>query len=572
MSMILEGLRKVKDVFIERIPLRKELLIILIVLVTILVYVEVIYLPHPFNIIAGITTIVLFFLSIIFGNVIKRLKPLEVEEDLIYILAHLRCVVTGNPPYNMLFKLVGESDFYHKKYRDLFNKIYVLIKHWGYSAPEALRLVSREAFSRVVEMFLQRLSAVIAVGADVGEYLRIEYNTLFSEYRTAYLRSIDALRVILGVYATLVGAFIFMLANFILLGLFFSGNIDVVRTGIIGIASAELALAILLYIFIKRERLEHTMKIKPKTITYIKIAAVSGLISALIFILTLGKHLIYSLETAPILMVYIGLSFLPAGILVKKHEWQLYEIDDFFPAFIRSYGEHLAIVPNMAESLKPILIAELGKLKEFLRNAYARLINFIDPRVVWNHFAGETGSEMVRRGIHIFMDTVETGGDVKMAGTLISDHLNELIRLRRNMLQVFKTFESTMYLMHGAAILLLTFITKLIILFSKILSTFVQTIPPEFAGLFYIMIIPASGTIIPVSEIALLTAIATFIITIANSIALMSANIGSRYSGLLFMSILMIISGITYYAGQYFMELIVSQIVSGFSEVARFSL
>ena len=208
MSMIWRELRKVKDVFIERIPLRKELLIILIILVTILVYVEIVYLPHPFNIIAGTTTIVLFFLSTIFGNVIKRLKPLEVDEDLIYILAHLRCVVTGNPPYNTLFKLVGESDFYHRKYRDLFNKIYVLIKHWGYSVPEALRLVSREAFSRVIEMFLQRLSAVIAVGADVGEYLRIEYNTLFSEYRTAYLRSIDALRVILGVYATLVGAFI----------------------------------------------------------------------------------------------------------------------------------------------------------------------------------------------------------------------------------------------------------------------------------------------------------------------------------------------------------------------------
>ena len=85
-----------------------------------------------------------------------------------------------------------------------------------------------------------------------------------------------------------------MLANFILLGLFFGGNIDVIRTGIIGITSAELALAILLYIFIKRERIEHTMKIKPKIITYIKIVAVGGLISTLLFILILGKHFIYN--------------------------------------------------------------------------------------------------------------------------------------------------------------------------------------------------------------------------------------------------------------------------------------
>jgi len=564
MSRILKKLYMAKDILLERISLRKELLIVLIILITILVYGEIIYLPHPFNIIIGATTIVLSFLCIIFSDVIKKLKPLGVEEDLVYILAHLRSVVTGNPPYSILFKLVGESDFYHKKYRNLFNKIYVLIKHWGYSAPDALRLVSKEAFSRVVEMFLQRLSAVIAIGADVSEYLRIEYNTLFSEYRTAYLRRIDALRVILGVYATLVGAFVFMLANFMLLGLFFGGDIDIIRTGIIGIASAELALSMLLYAFIKRGRLEHTMKIRPRIITYIKIATIGGLASAIPFTLILGRQFIYSLETAPILMVYIGLSFLPAGFLAKIHEGQIYEIDDFFPVFIRGYGEHLAIVPNMAESLKPILIAELGKLKKFLRNAYARLINFIDPRIVWNYFAGETGSEMVRRGMHIFMDTVENGGDVRMAGILISDHLNDLIRLRRTMLQVFKTFESTTYLMHGAAVLLLTFITKLMVVFSDILTTFVQTIPPEFAGLFHIITIPPG-------EVALLTAIATFMITIANSIALMAANPGSKYAGLMFMSILMIISGITYYAGQYFMEMIISQVVGGFTSVMEFS-
>jgi len=349
-----------------------------------------------------------------------------------------------------------------------------------------------------------------------------------------------------------------------LLGLFFGGDIDIIRTGIIGIASAELALAMLLYAFIRRGRLEHTMKIRPRIITYIKIATVGGLASAIPFTLILGRQFVYSLETAPILMVYIGLSFLPAGFLAKRHEGQIYEIDDFFPVFIRGYGEHLAIVPNMAESLKPILIAELGKLKKFLRNAYARLINFLDPRIVWNYFAGETGSEMVRRGMHIFMDTVENGGDVRMAGILISDHLNDLIRLRRTMLQVFKTFESTMYLMHGAAVLLLTFITKLMVVFSDILTTFVQTIPPEFAGLFHIITIPPG-------EVALLTAIATFMITIANSIALMAANPGSKYAGLMFISILMIISGITYYAGQYFMEMIISQVVGGFTSVMEFS-
>ena len=159
---------KVRDLFPKGVMLgisRRKLLIFFTAVSIAIIFTELRYLPHPFNIIASCTTAILSFLFIVFGETIKKLKPLGIDEDLIYILAHLRSVVTGNPPYSTLFKLIGESSFYHKKYRNLFYKIYVLTKHWGYNASEALRLASREAFSRIVEMFLQRLSAIIALGA-----------------------------------------------------------------------------------------------------------------------------------------------------------------------------------------------------------------------------------------------------------------------------------------------------------------------------------------------------------------------------------------------------------------------
>ena len=534
-----------------RIRASKQTILILAVLVSILVFLENRFLAYPINILSGIITIVGSFMVIVFFDVIKKLKPVYIDEDLIYILVHMRTVVTGNPPINLIFKLVGDSECYSKTYRDLFKKIYVLIKHWSYASPDALRLVSKEAPNRVVEMFLQRLSAVLALGADVGEYLRIEYNTLFSEYRTSYLRKIESLRVILGVYSTLIGAFIFMLANFILLALFFGGEINIVRTGILGVSLAELAVAILLFFSIKRGRFEHNMKIQPARVRNIKMAAIGGVAACIPFLLILGKPFLSSLQLAPIVMVLVGLAFLPAGLLAKRHENTIFELDDYFPVFIRAFGEHLSIVPNMAESLKPILVAQLGKLKKLIERAYARLVNYIDPRIVWKYFAGESGSELIRRSTHIFIDTVEYGGDVKQAGILLSDHSNELIRLRRNLLQVFKTFETTVYLMHSTSILLLTFITQLIVLFSKILSTFVKSIPPEFAGLFFIVSMPPS-------EIAFLIAIAAFIMTAANAVALMAANPGSKYTVFLYASILMIVGGISYYLGQYFMNTLLS--------------
>ncbi|NPA99193.1 MAG: flagellar protein J [Crenarchaeota archaeon] len=542
-----------------RIRASKQTIFILVVLVTILVFLENKFLIYPINILANIVTIVGAFMIIVFFDVIKRLKPVYIDEDLIYILVHMRTVVTGNPPINLLFKLVGDSECYSKTYRNLFKKIYVLIKHWSYASPDALRLVSKEAPNRVVEMFLQRLSAVLSLGADVGEYLRIEYNTLFSEYRTGYLRKIEGLRVILGVYSTLIGAFIFMLANFILLALFFGGEVEIIRTGILGVSLAELAVAILLFFAIKKSRFEHNMKIQPSRVRNIKIAAIGGAAACIPFLVILGKPFLSSLQLAPIVMVFIGLTFLPAGILAKRHENTIFELDDYFPVFIRAFGEHLSIVPNMAESLKPILVAQLGKLKKLIEKAFARLVNYIDPRIVWKYFAGESGSELIRRCTHIFIDTVEYGGDVKQAGILLSDHSNEIIRLRRNMLQVFKTFETTVYLMHSSSILLLTFITKLIVLFSKILSTFVKSIPPEFAGLFFMVSMSPQ-------EIAFLIAIATFIMTTANAIALMAANPGSKYMVFLYASILMIVGGVSYYLGQYFMNALLSGFMSGYMQ------
>lgn len=204
------------------------------------------------------------------------------------------------------------------------------------------------------------------------------------------------------------------------------------------------------------------------------------------------------------------------------------------------------------------MFTETDKLRELLRRAYARLINYIDPRVVWNYFAGESGSELVRRNIHIFMDTIEQGGNPKIAGELLSDHSNELIRLRRNMLQVFRTFQTTVYLMHATSILLLTFITRLIVVFSSILQTFITSIPPEFANLFFIEKLPET-------EIAFLTAVAALIMSLANTIALMAANPGSRYTIFLHGSILMIITGIAYYLGQYFMSLLLESFLKGYN-------
>jgi Archaeal flagella assembly protein J len=155
----------------------------------------------------------------------------------------------------------------------------------------------------------------------------------------------------------------------------------------------------------------------------------------------------------------------------------------FFPAFIRSYGEHMAVLPNMVESLKPLLIAELGKLRNLLRRVYAQLVNRIDPRIAWRNFARESASENVSRCTHVFVDAVEVGGDLGETGALLSDHVNELYRLRANYVQVFKTFEITLYIMHVVTVLLMVFVSSFVDLFSSIIQAYIGALPGEFFGI-----------------------------------------------------------------------------------------
>ncbi len=540
-----EKIRELVHPIIERAIAHKWITLAVVLIDTVVVYLASRYLPLYPSIIVGVTIIFGSFLFIYYYKAIKRLGIIPVPDDLTFILIHLRCLVTGNPPLTLMFKYVGETPLYSKYYQNLFKKLQGLIGQWGYSAPEALRLVAREVKYKVDEMFLQRLSAIVATGGDIKEYLRIEYNTLFSEYISAYNRLIESLRVVLGIYVTLLGALVFMQANLILLGMIFGGIQNMMITSMLATGVTLSAMAILLRVFVRKPLFEAKPQHKP---LILKIISIGGLVSSLVFAVVI----VYLSITMKILdvtevskyLILSGLVMMPIAILIKIHESRINEYDMFFPAFIRSYGEHLSVVPSLIEALKPLLIAELGKLKNLLRRFYVRLINRIDPRIAWRYFAEESCSEFISRSSHIFIDTIEAGGNTREAGATLSNHINELYRLRINYAQVFKTFEATLYIMHIATILILMLITNFVTLFSSIITHFAVQVPPEFADLFTFFNIREE-------DVSLLTNIMLVIITFANTITLTAVNPGSRYAVFYYLGVMLLLTGLGMYVSTY---------------------
>jgi flagellar protein FlaJ len=149
-----------------------------------------------------------------------------------------------------------------------------------------------------------------------------------------------------------------------------------------------------------------------------------------------------------------------------------------------------------------------------------------------------TGSELVRRAVTIFIDSLKNGGDPEKVGIMLSDHHNEMVRLRKQRLQVAKTFESTLYLMHAAVVIILVFISKLMLAFSSILQNIMEQAPEEVASVFPFQAIDSPYLV--TMSIVLIT-----VASVLNSLAIGRVMPGARVSFFFYFSVLLIISGVS---------------------------
>ncbi|MCE4612217.1 MAG: type II secretion system F family protein [Desulfurococcales archaeon] len=485
---------------------------------------------------AASSTLVILWFGV--GRILVRRSMAIIDHDLLYMLLHMRSVATGKPPVSALFESVSKNLKNYPAYSRYMRKIYGLGKEWGYSFSQATRIVGSKADNLVLKNLLSRMSGVLAVGEDVETFLEREYRTLMSEYVNAYHRMTNTARVFMGIYVTILGSLIFVLVTFMLMAFFFGGNLAIIASSYMGVGVALVGMLTLLYMLVGREPFEfygspRLFKYKALSITGIAGLALASLISSL-YLLKYND----SFEEAARGLLISGIILLPLGIMAKRVEASINNVDDFFPIFIRSFGTHLATLPDMVKALEPLLISQLGKLATYLRRLYSRLANSLKPEAAWRLFAAETGSELVRRAVTIFIDSLKNGGDPEKVGIMLSDHHNEMVRLRKQRLQVAKTFESTLYLMHAAVVIILVFISKLMLAFSSILQNIMEQAPEEVISVFPFQAID-SPYLVTMSIILIAVA------SVLNSLAIVRVMPGTRTSFFFYFSVLLLISGVS---------------------------
>ncbi len=508
--------------------------------------------PRPLNIVVTIVLVV-SSLGVQLVYYIIKTKLILVDLDLVYTLLHARLIASGKPPVGDIFKSVAANKDVYKGYAEIARRIYLLGKEWGYSFPQAIRIVADGIRDKVAKNVLYRLGGVLSVGEDAEQFLDREYNTLLAEYRSIYTRTMDNAKVLLGLYVTMIGSLMFLAATFMILSMFFGSSTGILKAAYIGIELALIVQAVLVYLSVKPELFEYEASAN-RLRRIMRLAGYGAIIGSLALGLLFTLKGLTGYKLITIILLLLGATTIPIGLTGKLGEDKIKETDEFYPVFIRSYGMHLSTIPDMIKSLEPLLASNLGPLIKPLKRLYARLKNSVLPRHAWNLFAEDTRSELVHRGTVLFLDTMEYGGDPELAGGLISDHHNEINRLRKIRYEISNTFSSTLLIMHSTAISILILMAELMRLFSKVVNQLSTQVPPQFVSLF-----PFAAVNIDI--LTLLNSLIIVTLTIANSAVLYRVVPGSKLSFFYYLGVYSLVSAITVYTSAVVISMVFSKVI-----------
>ncbi|MET1101019.1 MAG: type II secretion system F family protein [Pyrodictiaceae archaeon] len=406
---------------------------------------------------------VIALLRIILPMVRQRGVGYGLDQDLVFLITHMYTVSTGKPVRRRLFELntiIGDYGVYSHTLR----RIAVLAVEWGYGFVRATRLIAREVRNEVFRGFLFRLSEVLRTGEDISRFLRVEHDTLVRQYHANYMRSLDLLRIFLGLYATMMSSSAFIVLTLVILAVFMGGDTRIFITSM-----AALLISIGAFLPFIRMMSPHdpltigqreSMNPRLKRIRNLILVAggLSLVITPLVFFIT--RDPLFTLGA-------LAVPFILPGMASMRFERFLKNLNSFFQVFVRTFGLTYSVIPNYAEALSSILTADYGPLTNFLRRLHARITNGIDPHIALRYFGLEASSLHIAKSVNIIADTIDAGGDAAEMGLVLSNLLLRLNDLRIDRDRVSRTFEAVVYLLQGLIAGITAAILNIMIIFAS---------------------------------------------------------------------------------------------------------
>ncbi|MBP1908181.1 archaellar assembly protein FlaJ [Methanolobus bombayensis] len=374
-------------------------------------------------------------------------KASRIDNNMHYYITQMGSIATAETPRIDIVRIVSENEDYQELAEET-RKIYDLVTVWHLSLADSCRFISKRTPSIIFEDFLDRFAHALQSGEDVKTFLFAEQNVVMNEYEAMYNGALYVVEIIKELFVSLVMSLIFM------------ASFAVIMPVITGM-NAELLMGIVVVIFLVTDvvMLMFTKSKIPKDpawsqssdITENKLklyrsipVSIGGCIVVLIAVLLYGK-----IETSiAVAMVLTPLVY--TGHVSRKIEKAIRRKDENFPAFIRSLGSSAGARGGVIdEALKALRAHDFGPLTTDVNNLYKMLVTRIDKFSSWEHFAVNTGSNLVQRFSGMFVQATNLGGQPEVIGDIIATNFHRIVTLRKKRSQSAGSLVGVLYGLTG---------------------------------------------------------------------------------------------------------------------------
>jgi archaellum biogenesis protein FlaJ (TadC family) len=415
---------------------------------------------------------------------VRKKIPTKIDEQLVALLIHMYSISHGEITPEDLVKTIAETEDYGY-YSEIFTKIRKLAKEYGYGVTKAtseMANTTKPPFKDVLIRCQQAFSST-----RPKSYLELESSTMIEEYSGYYERAIKSIDMLGGIFSTFssVSIFLIMILDIIVV---FTNMPSIVYLGYFTAAVCLITVFLALRAAVPKDILVRIDKDNPpKMYTRFKVAlpiALASIMPAVLVGIIFGY---------PYGFLVCGIAFMVPGFFAYRFETFVTKVNENYPTLIKGLGENMASSSSLQNALSYVLYLELGRLKDLLRRAYARVKVGVNNAKTLALLSSESASYSVYMTNKMFLDAFNYGADLLEVGKVLGNNCVKNLEFRKKREAVAQSIVVTTYLLQPITVALLTILTFMTKFFSETLTSVPYftfgTIPTDVINIGNVLII-----------------------------------------------------------------------------------
>ena len=404
-------------------------------------------------------------------SLVKKLSLSNIkqsDEKFVYFISFLYTISTGESLAVDMVKVASQSSY--GKYSTAFRDAFRLGVGWGYGLANSLEMIAIKVSSDKTDQLKQLLvkfAQVVRLGDDLKIFFQNELKSTLLNYAIIYERKLENEKLFLEMFYTLMSTTVFMIAaNSIMTMLTGAASAEyILLLSISGVALSMSLFVFIMYIMFPRDPLGYNTaddNLKFRIKVYLSIGA--GSVIAMVLLVS---------QVVPLTLV-VGFSLAPLfypGLLARKMEKQIVQMNTWYPELIRHFGEIYATVGSMGMALDAVLRSDFGSIQKNIITLKNRIKNKVDQRLAFDLFSRESASEIIKNGNMVISMAINKGANMNQSGDTVATITLKFNELRAKRAQIAKTFESIIIVLHILTVAVFGLMNKLTTIFFELIDT-----------------------------------------------------------------------------------------------------